>query len=229
MNLRTTSVATRLTWIIGITLCALPAFAEDTSPHARWESAIAAFEKQDAESPPPKHANLFVGSSSIRMWKLEESFPQYEVINRGFGGSQTADSTYFADRIVIPYEPDVVFLYAGDNDIAGGKSPEQVFEDYKAFVAKVHDSLPDTKIVYIAIKPSIARWKLVGEMREANALIAKETESSDLLAFIDIDPLMLDEDGQPREDYLLGDGLHLTKSGYAVWAEVVKPYLKAAK
>ena len=163
------------------------------------------------------------------MWKLEESFPEYEVINRGFGGSQTADSTYFADRIVIPYQPEVVFIYAGDNDIAAGKSPEQVFEDYKAFVAKVHGALPDTKIVYIAIKPSIARWNLVEEMRAANALIAKETESSDLLAFVDIDPLMLGEDGKPREDYLLGDGLHLTKSGYAVWAEVVKPYLKAAK
>jgi len=215
--------------VVAAMLLALPAFAEDASPHARWESAIAAFEKKDAKSPPPKHANLFVGSSSIVMWNLEESFPEYEVINRGFGGSQTADSVHFADRIVIPHEPDVVFLYAGDNDIAAGKSPEQVFEDYKVFVAKVHEALPKTKIVYIAIKPSTARWKLVGKMREANALVEEETKSNDLLAFIDIDPLMLGDDGTPRKDFLLGDGLHLTKSGYAVWAQVVRPYLKPSK
>ncbi len=209
-----------------ISVLSIPAFADDASPHVRWESAIAALEKKDAESPPPKHANLFVGSSSIVMWKLEESFPDHDVINRGFGGSQTSDSTYFADRIVIPHEPDVVFLYAGDNDIAAGKSPDQVFDDYKAFVAKVHTALPETKIVYIAIKPSIARWKLVDQMRRANALVQEETESNELLAFVDIDPLMLGEDGKPREDFLLGDGLHMTKAGYAVWAEVVKPYLK---
>jgi lysophospholipase L1-like esterase len=209
-----------------VTLFVFPVFAEEASPHARWEKAIQRFEEKDKESPPPKHANLFVGSSSIVMWNLDESFPEYEVINRGFGGSETADSTYFADRIVIPHEPDVVFLYAGDNDIAGGKSPAQVFEDFKAFVAKVHEALPDTKIVYIAIKPSTARWNLVGKMRETNALVEEETESNDLLAFIDIDPLMLGEDGTPREDFLLSDGLHLTKSGYAVWAEAVRPHLK---
>jgi lysophospholipase L1-like esterase len=161
------------------------------------------------------------------MWDLEESFPEFDVINRGFGGSQTIDSVHFADRIVIKHAPDVVLLYAGDNDIAAGKTPKQVFEDFEAFVAKVHAALPETKIVYIAIKPSVARWNLVEDMRAANALIAAETEKHDLLAFVDIDPLMLGEDGKPREDYLLADGLHLTKDGYKVWAEVVRPHLKA--
>jgi len=228
MNERNVMIVRQIGIITAIALLAFPAFADDASPHTRWEKAIQKFEEQDKVSPPPKHANLFVGSSSIVMWDLDESFPEYEVINRGFGGSQTADSTYFADRIVIPHKPNVVFLYAGDNDIADGKSPAQVFDDYKAFVAKVHGALPKTKIVYIAIKPSTARWNLVDKMRKANALVEKETKSNELLAFIDIDPLMLDEDGKPREDFLLGDGLHLTKSGYAVWAEVVRPHLKPA-
>ena len=201
-------------------LFSLPAFADDTDPFARWEPAIQKFEKQDAKSPPPKHANLFVGSSSIRMWSLEESFPEFDVINRGFGGSQTADSVHFADRLVIKHAPAVVLLYAGDNDIAAGKDAEEVFEDYKAFVAKVHAALPETKIGYIAIKPSIARWNLV------DALIKAETEKNDLLEFIDIDPLMLNDEGEPRQDFLLDDGLHLTKEGYKVWADVVRPHLK---
>ena len=209
-----------------VALVIVPAFANDASPSARWETAIQKFEEQDAKSPPPKHANLFVGSSSIRMWNLEESFREFDVINRGFGGSQTIDSVHFAERIVIKHAPAVVVLYAGDNDIAAGKDAEQVFEDYKAFVAKVHDALPETKIAYIAIKPSTARWNLVDEMREANALVQAETEKSELLEFVDIDPLMLNDEGTPREDFLLGDGLHLTKDGYKVWADVVRPHLK---
>jgi lysophospholipase L1-like esterase len=101
-----------------------------------------------------------------------------------------------------------------------------VLADFKAFVLKVHGALPETKIAYIAIKPSTARWNLIGEMRKANGLIKAFTETNDLLTFIDIDPLMLDEAGKPRKDFLLGDGLHLTKAGYAAWAEAVRPHLK---
>jgi lysophospholipase L1-like esterase len=211
--------------LVLIGVVSIGAYAEDASPHARWEAVIAKFEEQDAESPPPQGANLFVGSSSIRMWDLDESFPEFDVINRGFGGSQIADSTYFAERLVIKHAPKVVVLYAGDNDIAGGKDAEQVHANYKAFVATVHEALPETTIAFIAIKPSTARWELVDEMRTANALIEAETEEDERLVFIDIDPLMLNDEGTPREDYLLGDGLHLTRDGYKVWAKAVRPHL----
>ncbi|GMW00727.1 MAG: hypothetical protein AMXMBFR84_18640 [Candidatus Hydrogenedentota bacterium] len=209
-------------------LLAIPAAlrAADESPHAVWEKAIAAFEEKDKTSPPPKHANLFVGSSSIRLWKVEEAFPEYEVINRGFGGSEIADSTHFADRIILPYEPDVIVFYAGDNDMAKGKSPQQILEDYKAFVAKVHGALPQTKIVYISIKPSVARWALYSAMEQANGLIKEETETSDLLEFVDIAPAMIGEDGKPKADLLLEDGLHLNEEGYKRWNDAVRPHLK---
>src|SRR5438094_7398035 len=124
----------------------------------RWESAIRAVEEQDRMAPPPPGGNVFVGSSSIRFWKLADSFPDLACVNRGFGGSEMADSARYADRIVTPYKPRVVVLYAGDNDLALGKSPEAVRDDYKQFVAKVRAKLPDVKIVCIAVKPSLQRW-----------------------------------------------------------------------
>ena len=190
----------------------------------RWEKDIAAFEAKDAKSPPPKRAVLFVGSSSIRMWNLKESVPGVEVLNRGFGGSEVADSVRYAKRIVIPPAPRVVVLYAGDNDLANGKSPKRVLADFKEFVGVVSGALPKTKIVYIGVKPSIQRWKLIDKIREANRLIHDyiTEQKSDKLAFVDVDKPMLDEDGKPRADLLLDDGLHLNEKGYELWAKLVR-------
>ncbi|MDK1021203.1 MAG: SGNH/GDSL hydrolase family protein [Candidatus Hydrogenedentes bacterium] len=191
----------------------------------RWEKAIQTFEQRDAENPPPKGEILFIGSSSIRMWKTAEDFPEYTIINRGFGGSQTADSVEFAARIAIPYEPRLVVLYAGDNDIAAGKSPEQVAEDARAFFKTIHDALPKTRIAYIAIKPSILRWEMVEKMRAANALIRAHTETVPHLQFIDIDTPMLGGDGKPRASLFIQDGLHLSREGYDLWNAIIRPYL----
>jgi lysophospholipase L1-like esterase len=191
----------------------------------RWEKSIAAFERQDRESPPPENAVLFIGSSSIRRWDLTESFPNLEAINRGFGGSQIADSTHFAERIVIPYKPRLIVLYAGDNDIAAGKSPEQVFADFKAFVHKVMSGLPDTHIVFVAIKPSIRRWSLYGKMKEANRLIRDLAEKDPKLEYVEVAKAMLGEDGRPRKELFVDDGLHLNKRGYKLWSGLVRPHL----
>ncbi len=192
---------------------------------SRWEKTIQGFEAQDKQSPPPKDGILFIGSSSIRMWKLENYFKQKDLINRGFGGSEISDSIQFADRILIPYRPRIVVLYAGDNDIAHGKSPATVTADFKTFVKTVHDKLPKTRIVYIAIKPSIKRWSLVEKMREANAAILAATKADDRLAFVDIDKPMLGDDGKPRAELFISDGLHLSDQGYQLWASLVKPHL----
>jgi len=196
------------------------------SQESRWEKTIQAFEQQDAENPPPKGEILFIGSSSIRLWKTSEDFPEFTIINRGFGGSQTADSVEFADRIAIPYAPRLVVLYAGDNDISSGKSPEQVLEDTKTFFALLHEALPDTRIVYVAIKPSLARWRLVEKMRAANALIRAHTETDARLEFVDIDTPMLGDDGKPREELFIQDGLHLSREGYDLWNSIIRPYLR---
>jgi lysophospholipase L1-like esterase len=200
--------------------------AEDRADFSRWEKDIAAFEQQDKDNPPPKHAILFVGSSSIRRWDLAKSFPDLDVINRGFGGSQLADSVHFAPRIVLKHEPRLVVLYAGDNDIAAGKSPEQVADDFDGFVQAVHDKLPKTRILYLSIKPSIKRWQLVDKMRKANSLIEARCKQDDWLRYIDVATPLLGDDGKPRAELFVEDGLHLNDKGYALWASVLKPQLK---
>lgn len=209
-------------------LAAVSPLAADTNapPHARWESDILAFEITDRTNPPPRNAILFVGSSSIRLWKeAPEQFREYTIINRGFGGSHLSDSVAFAERIVIPYLPRLIVLYAGDNDIAGGKTPERVLADYREFVAKVHAALPQTRIAYLAIKPSPSRAKHQADMKRANDLVAGFSAEDERLLFIDVFTPMLGEDGKPREELFVKDRLHLNEAGYKLWASIVKPVL----
>ena len=198
--------------------------AKTTRPSV-WESTIAGFEKRDLEKPPPRHAILFVGSSSIRGWDTRKYFPKIQTIQRGFGGSQVCDSFEYAGRIILPYQPRVVVVYAGDNDIAAGKSPQRVLEDYTALVRRIHDDLPKARIVYIAIKPSIARWRLVGKMRAANQLIETFTKTDERLRYVDIDKPMIGPAGRPRKELFARDGLHLSHEGYVLWTSLVRPHL----
>jgi len=202
--------------------------ADPAAPEeAPFEAEIRAFEVADAKKPPAPGGVLFVGSSSIRLWAtLAEDFPDHHVVNRGFGGSRVADSTRYADRIVLPYKPKTIVLYAGDNDVAGGRSPREVRADFEAFVEKVRSAMPETRVLFIAIKPSVARWKLVDKIREANRLVREFAEADDRLGYIDIFTPMLGDDGMPREELLVADGLHLNEKGYALWREVVARHLK---
>jgi lysophospholipase L1-like esterase len=203
-----------------------PLPAADDDRFAKWEADIAAFEAADREHPPDPGGIVFVGSSSIRLWDLQRDFPDRRILNRGFGGSQVADSAHFAERIVIPYRPRIVVLYAGDNDIAQGVTPCQVHEDFSAFAGRVHAELPETRIIYIAIKPSIKRWSLIHRVRAANALIRATCEEDERLTFLDVEPPMLGESGEPRPELFVEDGLHLSPEGYAVWTELLRPHLQ---
>ena len=192
----------------------------------RWAKDMAAFEQKDRESPPAPNGIVFVGSSSIRLWDLAQSFPGLPVINRGFGGSQLIDSVNHVDLLVLRHKPRVVVVYAGDNDLAGGKSPEDVVKDFTAFVAKVHAALPATKIAFIGIKPSIQRWALIDKIREANAGVRAVALKDERLGFVDVDGPMLGWDEQPRKDLMVQDGLHLTPKGYQLWTTLVRPFLE---
>lgn len=185
------------------------------------------FAARDAIAPPPRHAILFVGSSSIRFWDtLAEDFPGVPVINRGFGGSHVRDSTWYADRIVVPYAPRMIVLYAGENDLESGRSPQQVREDFHAFVARVRRDLPAVSIAYISSKPSPLRIHMLEAERQANALI--EADAARLkVRFIDVFTPMLDARGQPRGELFGEDRLHMNPAGYALWKQVVAPYLIA--
>ncbi len=193
----------------------------------KWEKSIAAFETADKKTPPPEHPVLFVGSSSIRMWDLNQFFPKFKTLNRGFGGSTLADSIHFFDRIIKPYQPKVIVLYAGDNDMAGGLSPKEVLKDFKTLSGIVKTSLPDTPLIYIAIKPSISRKKLWPEMKQANDLIAAYCAQTENLYFADIARPMLEQNLSP--DLFKTDGLHLTDKGYELWKKVVFPLIQQTK
>ena len=142
------------------------------SDPSRFEKDIAAFEAEDRLSPPPPGAVLFVGSSTIRYWDTAKAFPGLTTIKRGFGGSHVSDNTYYADRIIVPYKPTLVVFYAGDADVAAGKSADQIFADFKTLIAMIHEKLPGTQTVIIGIKPSPAHWKHMEAIRRANALVA---------------------------------------------------------
>ena len=194
---------------------------------APFEKEIRAFEQADKDHPPPRDAVLFLGSSSNRLWDtLAKDFPDVPVINRGFGGSQVADSVRYADRIAIPYHPRKIVIYAGDNDIAAGKSPRQVFDDFKAFVEKVHAALPDVPIAFISIKPSLARWKLVEKIKEANRLIEDFSKQTKHVQYIDVFAPMLAPDGTPRKELCRDDGLHMNRKGYELWVSIIRPVVK---
>jgi len=195
--------------------------------YARWEKDIAAFEAADRVSPPPKDGLLFVGSSTIVRWKtLKDDFPGQPVINRGFGGNEIADSTHFADRMIFPYQPRMIFLRAGGNDIHNGKTPDQVLADFKEFVAVVHKKLPKTEIVYISLAPSIARWDERDATIKLNALVADYIKRTPRLKYIDAYDITLDAKGQPRPELFVEDKLHFSPEGYKLLVDRVRPSVK---
>ncbi|MEX0794665.1 MAG: SGNH/GDSL hydrolase family protein [Pirellulaceae bacterium] len=210
-----------------VTVPAQSAEGEVKNPSLRWEKDIAKFRAADAKEKPAEGQVVFVGSSSIKLWDLPKYFPEREeeLINRGFGGSKIEDSVYYADQIVTPLKPRTIVFYAGDNDIASKYTPERVAADFQRFTTKIHDKLPKTKVVFIAIKPSISRWKIVDNVRAANRLIAEICAADDRLEFVDVDGPMLGEDGTPDPKLFVKDGLHLSDSGYKLWVSLVSPHL----
>jgi len=191
----------------------------------RWEPDISAFEAADTRTPFPKGGIVFVGSSTIRLWDVATYFPDVRILNRGFGGSELTDAVRHVERLVLKHEPRLVVVYAGDNDIAAGKLSEQVAVDFERFVRAVHSKLPQTRILYLAIKPSVLRWLQVDRMRRANEMIRAVCQRDDRLAFLDFDDVMVGWDEKPRRELFVQDGLHLSADGYRIWSAILRPFL----
>ena len=222
----------RKIWLL-VVLCSVAALSgQDTpgvkNPASRWEKTIRTFEDWDSKNTFPSDAILFVGSSSIRMWPTRESFKEFAVINRGFGGSQISDVNYFVKRIVLRYEPKVIVFYAGDNDVAAGESANQVFDDYQKFTRLVHEALPRTRIIFISIKPSGSRWSLWPMMNRANMMIKAFSDKDRRLFYFDAATPLLNSEGQPNFDLFLNDKLHLNSKGYEIWTRELRPMIEKA-
>ncbi len=203
-----------------------PDTARALAQRNQWEPVIRQYENEDHARGCPKGGILFVGSSTIRLWKtIEQDFAGYPVVARGFGGSIIADNTYFVDRIVFPFEPRQIVFYAGDNDLAQHRDPARVLADFEAFVGRVHARLPRTRIAFLPVKPSVSRWAWIDKIRQANDLVQARCARDPRLLYIDTFNPSLGPDGKPRRDWLLADGLHLNRDGYAAWAQIIRPHL----
>jgi len=191
-----------------------------------FENEIQNYEAIDKKTPTPDNPILFVGSSSIRMWKtLEEDMAPLIVINRGFGGSQAHQVIHYLDRIVLPYNPKAIVVYEGDNDIASGKSPQQFVDECKKIVQLVHDELSNVPILFLSVKPSFSRIQFEPQRKLANQLLLEYCETGDLLKFIDVSATMFDESDQLKKDIFLEDQLHMNEKGYQLWIEIIKAEL----
>ena len=207
-----------------------PATRDSATANGPFEDEIEHFEAADRISPPRRGGVVFVGSSSIRLWpNLKAYFPGANVIQRGFGGSELWQVVNYAPRIVLPYCPKRIVVYAGDNDLAAGRSPEQVLKDYEDFVELVHRNLPETKIAFIAIKPSPSRRALIDSMRRANELVRNYSSRDPRLAYVDVFSPMLTNSGPPRPELFSADSLHMNARGYEIWRKLLAPFVYGRK
>lgn len=194
------------------------------------EPEIRAFEERDRIDPPEPGRALFIGSSSIRMWsRLAGDMSPVPVLNRGFGGSSTPEVLAVFDRIVKPYEPRVIVYYCGDNDLGTESTDWQAAADgFIAFDQRARAEWPGIEVLYIAIKPSIARWSNWEAMRLANAEVERYCAATPGATFLDIATPMLATGEPPAASIFLDDGLHLNEAGYEMWTGVVRPEVIAA-
>ncbi len=205
------------------------AWAAEAEGPEKFEATVQRFEQADRQTPPPTASTLFVGSSSFRLWtNLPAAFPQRTVLNRGFGGSTMNDLLHYYDRLVRRYQPRVIVVYEGDNDLANGQPVEQVLAAYRTFLDRVQRDLPGTPVVLLAVKPSASRLKLIEQQRELNAGLTRLATERTGVIFADTFTPMLDATGAPNPRWFLSDLLHLSPDGYDRWIPVITAALTQA-
>jgi hypothetical protein len=211
---------------------ALPIVAAAQAPALaeRFEARVLEYEAADAQVPPPKGAILFAGDSQFYRWKtIHEDLPGYTLINRSIDSFQFRDLIHYADRLVIPYQPRLIVLHVGGNDVHNGRTPVQVLEDFKTFVRRVRAKYPTVPIVYSSITPGPGRWDEAPQRRETNRVIREYVATRPDLEFVDLWAAMLTADGRPREDIWVEDRVHPNHAGYLLRVELTRPLLGAPR
>lgn len=200
--------------------------AQQSCP-AFW-SDIQQFQKADSEKPPAKGSILFVGSSSFTKWTdVQDYFPGFPIINRGFGGSQLTDVIRYAYDVILPYAPRQVVIYCGENDLASpSMTAGEVVLRLKTLFGLIRQNLPATTIDFVSLKPSPSRAQYFDKFKEANAQIRAFLAKQKNAGFIDVYGVMLNADGQPKSEIFLSDNLHMNPKGYQIWQKQILPFLK---
>lgn len=213
-------------------LCTLLAVFFLTTGYAqqpRYYKDIQRFKSLDSAQFPPKKALLFIGSSSFTIWKdVQEYFPEHQIINRGFGGSTLPDLIRYVEDIVYPYNPKQVVIYCGENDLAASDTvnARTVAERFKTLFSLIRERYPKVPVLYVSMKPSPSRERLMQKMDAGNWAIESFLKQQKKADYLDVYHLMLDSDGRPREELFLKDMLHMNKEGYVIWQAALKPLLK---
>jgi len=194
--------------------------------HYAFENEIRNYEKQDSISLPKKGQILFIGSSSFRIWKtFSTDLAGISAINRGFGGSTMTDALYYFDRMVVKYAPSTVVVYEGDNDLAKGKSPEELAKEYEDFSNRLKKALPKTKLVYLAVRPSLSRIAIVDKQKQFNGWLEKYCKSQKGRFFLDMHSPFYLPDGTLMPDIFVADRLHLNEKGYQIFSAKIREFI----
>jgi lysophospholipase L1-like esterase len=210
--------------IVAVLFAIFHANAQDPK---RFQKEVDILAAQEYNFNNDKKLALFTGSSSIRMWNdVQSVYPDYNVINNGFGGSHFSDLIFYYDKLIAPHDPDILFIYEGDNDVASGKMPETIVQEAKQLIGMIRRDLPKTKIVLISPKPSIARWNLKNEYETLNRQLEKLAKNTRMVEFADVWEAMVDENGEVYKDIFIDDNLHLNEKGYDIWGEVIGEFLE---
>ncbi|CAI8312598.1 MAG: Uncharacterised protein [Opitutia bacterium UBA7350] len=212
-------------WVLGSETADYP-HAMQPDPD-RFAKAIANFQAADITNPPPAGGIVCIGSSSMRMWhpRMQDDLVGLTVVPRGFGGSHYTDVIHYVEALVFSYEPRALLLYEGDNDAAFGKSPDRIFKDFKFLVERCREQLPELRCYIIGAKPSIARWNIAEDMQAANRLIEAYCDAKEGFTYINVWPVLLGANGEPRRELFMADQLHLNTAGYDAWAGAIATVL----
>ena len=194
-----------------------------------FQDEIDVFIKKDSIAMPAANSILFVGSSSFNYWKdISNYFPGYPIINRGFGGSSLTDIIYFNQETILKYKPKQIYIYCGENDIAASDTitPAIVFERFKTLYTIIRTHLGNkVPVMYVSIKPSVARWSMEEKFVAANSLIRNFINKQKNTQFLDVHSAMLDTNGMVYKDIFIADKLHMNAKGYAIWQKIIAPTL----
>lgn len=176
-----------------------------------------------------KPSILFTGSSSVRLWNdLQERFPENQVLNTGFGGSQTSDLANFLNELILDYNPSKVFIYEGDNDIFAKKKPKQIIGTFTTVLDTLQQKRPDLEIVLISAKPSISRWKFRSRYKRLNKKLKALALGREAVSYVDVWSVMLNR-RKLKKDLFIEDGLHMNAKGYDLWEEALKDFVTLGK
>ena len=194
-----------------------------------FQDEIDVFIKKDSIAMPAANSILFVGSSSFNYWKdISTYFPGYPIINRGFGGSSLTDIIHFSQETILKYKPKQIYIYCGENDIAASDTitPAIVFERFKTLYTIIRTHLGNkVPVMYVSIKPSVARWSMEEKFFAANSLIRNFINKQKHTQFLDVHSAMLDSNGMVYKDIFIADKLHMNAKGYAIWQKIIAPTL----